>query len=324
MIERTISFAESNQRIDKYVKKVLNDAPLSFVYKLFRKKDIKVNSKPAKIDYKLESGDVIRIYVSDEQISDFLNPTTIQGKDIPYPIIYEDENILILNKPSNVLVHSDIGTPSKMTMTAHVLSYLSFKDEYNPRVDQGFTPGPAHRLDRNTTGLVIFGKNIQTLQELNEMFKHKKFLDKYYLALVCGRIRKDGEISASLVKDEKTNISKVSTASYAKSALTKYSVVTTFNDCTLLKVQIVTGRTHQIRVHMQHIEHPVINDGKYGNFEFNREFSRKFGSEDIFLHAHSIVFAKPDGILSYLCGREFIAPLPKPKQLIVDALREEM
>ena len=323
MLEKTISYAESNQRLDKYVKKVLNDAPLSFVYKLFRKKDVKVNSKPAKIDYKIVTGDVVRIYVTDSQIEDFLNPITTQGRVLPFPIVYEDDNLLIINKPTNLLVHSDSSSLAKLTLTEHVLAYLIHTGEYNPRVTSGFIPGPAHRLDRNTTGIVMFGKNVQTLQELNELFKNKTDLDKFYIALVVGRIRKDGEINAKLLKDERTNITKVSTAQYAKTALTKYSVLKTFADTSLLKVQIITGRTHQIRVHMQSIDHPVVNDGKYGSFDFNREYIKKFKNEDIFLHAHSVIFNNVEGVLSYLNGTEFIAPLPENKRRILDQLKEE-
>ena len=323
MIEKIIAYSEANQRIDKYVRKALNDAPLSFIYKLFRKKDVKIDGKPVKIDYKINAGETIRIYVTDQQLADFMNPQATVGRDLAYPIVYEDENILIVNKPANMLVHSDEGNAGKKTLTDHVLSYLTFKDEYNPRVDLGFAPGPAHRIDRNTTGLVVFGKNIEALQELGKLFSNKKNLDKYYLTLVSGRLRKDGEINASLLKDEKHNMSKVSTASYAKPALTKYSVVSTFKDTTLLNVQIITGRTHQIRVHMQYIMHPIVNDGKYGDFDFNREFERRFGTELIFLHAFSLQFREVPGILNYLSGITFEAPLPKNKQDIVDALEKE-
>lgn len=323
MIEKVITYAEANQRIDKYVRKALNDAPLSFIYKLFRKKDVKINGKPVKIDYKINEGEMIRIYVTDEQLEAFLNPQSLEGRDFPFPIIYEDENILIVNKPENILVHSDSENIEGTTLTDHVLRYLVYKNEYNPRIELGFTPGPAHRLDRNTTGIVVFGKNVAALQELNFLFRQKEELDKYYIALVAGRLKKDGEIEARILKDPNKNISVVSNSRDAKYALTKYHILQTFEDTTLLNVQIITGRTHQIRVHTQSIGHPVVGDAKYGNFDFNRQFKKDYGYDGIFLHAAKIVFKNVGGNLTYLRGQEFVAPLDHKKEKVINLLKKE-
>ncbi|MGM9858268.1 MAG: RluA family pseudouridine synthase [Bacilli bacterium] len=320
MIQRTINAKDCNQRVDKYVRKVLNEAPLSFIYKIFRKKDIKVNDKRIDIDYILKENDIIKIYVTDEQLASFNKPKKYELSNFNLDIIYEDENILIVNKPKGLLVHSD-DKDNKATLDKYVISYLISKGEYDPKIDQGFIPGPAHRLDRNTSGIVIFGKNLPALQQLLELFKDKEEIDKYYYVLVNGKIMKDGVINVPLLKNEKTGMVKVSTlANGAKTAVTEYFIRKHFGNFTLLEVKLITGRTHQIRVHMAHIGHPIVGDSKYGDFNVNKEFNQKFDYSSQFLHAYKIKFKNLSGVLNYLSNKEFICELGKKEREILAKL----
>ena len=171
MILIKISKQEANQRIDKYVKKYLNEAPLSFIYKLFRKKDVKINKHWVKENYILQEDDELSIYINDQQLEEFNKPIEIEKVDLTHPIIYEDENIIVVDKPRGLLVHGDENEKS-VTLTNEVINYLYYKGEFNPK-NKGFVPAPAHRLDRNTSGIVMFAKNLVSLQELQELFKSK-------------------------------------------------------------------------------------------------------------------------------------------------------
>lgn len=320
MIERVINTKDSNQRVDKYVRKVLNDAPLSFIYKIFRKKDVKINNKWVDIDYILHDKDVIKIYVTDEQLKEFNKPKEYENIKVSFKVIYEDSNVLIINKEKGVLVHSD-DKNNKNTLDKQVISYLMNKGEYDPKVDQGFVPAPAHRLDRNTSGLVVFGKNLPALQQLLNLFKEKEDIEKYYYALVVGRVNKDGEVNVPLLKDEKTGLVKVSSLKYGgKTAITQYEVVKYYGDYTLLKVKLITGRTHQIRVHMSHINHPLVGDTKYGDFKVNKLFKESFGYDSQFLHATTLKFKNLTGTLSSLSSKVISSDLGLKEKKILDKL----
>lgn len=318
MISLKITFAEANQRADKYIKKYLNEAPLSFIYKLFRKKDVKINKHWIKENYILQEGDELSIYISDEQLQEFNKVKEPEKKDLTYPIIFEDENIIIVNKPRGLLVHGDENEKSK-TLTNDVLNYLYFKGEYNPN-NKGFILAPAHRLDRNTSGLVIFAKNLPSLQELEELFKNKDNISKEYLALVNGHFEGKAEIDSPLLKDEKTGQVRIS--KYGKSALSLVEKAEFYGDFTLVKVKILTGRTHQIRVHLASINYPIIGDSKYGDFKVNKEFKDLYKFDNQFLHAYKLSFFKIDGHLSYLSNKSFECELPKEEKELLKKLRK--
>ena len=306
MILLKITLKDANQRVDKYVKKYLNEAPLSFIYKLFRKKDVKINKHWVKENYILQEGDELSIYISDQQLEEFNKPKEIEKVNLNHPIIYEDENILIVDKPRGLLVHGD-ENEKVVTLANEVINYLYFKGEYDPK-EKGFIPAPAHRLDRNTSGMVVFAKNLISLQILEELFKNKDNIDKEYLALVKGRVDQKLEIDSPLLKDEKTGTVRIS--KYGKSALTFVEKVKFYGDFTLVKVRILTGRTHQIRVHLASLDHPVIGDSKYGDFKINKMFKDLYGFENQFLHAYKLKFKNIDSKLSYLSNKEFVSPLP--------------
>lgn len=321
MVELKVSLKEEKQRLDKFIRKYLNEAPLSFIYKLFRKKDIKVNGHWEKSEYIIKKDDVITIYVKDEQLQEFSKKKSLDKIDLKYPIVYEDDNILIINKPRGILVHGD-SNEKRTTLSNDVLNYLYYKNEYNPRDDHGFIPGPAHRLDRNTSGLVIFGKNLPTLQLLEQLFKDKTQISKHYEALVLGHLDEYLEIDLPLLKDADTGLVRVAKIKDgAKSALSKVNPVKCYGKYTLVDVELVTGRTHQIRVHLSNKGYPVIGDSKYGNFAENRYFKEHFHFENQFLHAKSLSFKSIEKPLDYLSGREFVANLPKEEEIILNKLK---
>lgn len=313
MILVRVTSKDANQRVDKYVKKYLNEAPLSFIYKLFRKKDVKINRHWVKENYILQDGDELSIYITDSQLEEFNKPKEIKKVDLNHPIIFEDENILIIDKPRGLLVHGDEHEKT-LTLANEVLNYLYFKGEYNPK-DKGFTPAPAHRLDRNTSGLVVFAKNLVSLQQLEDLFKNKDQISKEYLALVKGKLDRNYEIDAPLLKDEKTGMVRISKE--GKSALTYVEKVKFYGDFTLVNVIILTGRTHQIRVHLASIGYPVIGDSKYGDFKTNKEIKESFGFENQFLHAYKLSFKRIDGNLSYLSNKSFSSVFSKEESTLL-------
>ena len=188
-----VSNADQGQRIDKYIRKYLNEAPLSFIYKLFRKKDIKVNGKKVDINYILKQDDLIEIYIQDDLLKTFNSPRVIEKEKINLDIIYEDENILIINKDPNILIHEGDEGKKANTLNNTILNHLLSKNEYSP--SNLYTPSCVHRLDRNTSGLVIASKNLETAKILLEAFKNKDNLEKYYIALVKGKTKKEETIN---------------------------------------------------------------------------------------------------------------------------------
>lgn len=323
MVSYKINEKEANQTLEKYVRKVLKIAPLSFIYKLFRKKDVKVNGHWEKEKYILQDGDEVSIYVSDEQLKEFEKKNDYSPNEtIKDWIIYEDKNILLINKPRGVLVQKDDHTNTK-ALDQLVIEYLIFKGEYDPLNDHGFKPGPAHRIDRNTSGIVIFGKNHQTLVYLFELLKQHELIGKHYVSLVCGQIDEDGVVEAPLRKNfDQKKVVVASAKDGGKPSKTIYHVLERFKDYTLLDLTLVTGRTHQIRAHMSYIRHHVVGDTKYGDFKANNYFKKEFNFENQFLHASELHFGHLVKPLDYLSSKSFKAELPEEYIIVLDKLRE--
>ena len=319
MKEITVGKIAEGQRIEKFVRKFLSEAPLGFIYKAFRKKDIKINGHWVNKDAIVHEGDVVRIYVTDQQLEDFRKPRPVTPADLPYPIAYEDDEVLIVDKPKGLLVYGD-ATGVRETLGNAVLDYLCFKGEYDPS-DSSFTPSPAHRLDRNTSGLVVYGKTDAALKELTLLFKERTELEKTYLALVDGDLAKDGEIDLPLWKDAMSGRVYVrSIEQGGKNALTRYHVVKRYGNYTLLEVELVTGRTHQIRVHFASIGHPLVGDEKYGDFASCRNVKRLTGLQSQFLHAHKLRFGNVSGALSGLKNKTIISKLPEYLEKAIEQL----
>ena len=318
-----VNEAEGGQTLEKYVKKILATAPLSFIYKLFRKKDIKVNGHWQKEKYVISAGDEVSIFVSDKQLDEFKNKFDFMSNDaISSWIIYEDRNVILINKPRGVLVQKDDNYNEK-PLDQMVIEYLMFKGEYDPQNDLAFKPGPAHRIDRNTSGIVIFGKNHDSLAYLFELFQKHELIGKHYLCLVNGDIDSDGEVDVPLRKNfdtKKVVVAPISSG--AKTAKTIYHPIERFGDFTLLDVTLVTGRTHQIRVHMSYIRHHVVGDGKYGDFKSNNMVDREYGFKNQFLHASEVHFGQLEKPLTNLSRKSFKAEMPEEYKILLEKLRQ--
>ena len=315
MREFIINNSENGLTLEKYVFKVLKNAPTSFIYKLFRKKDVKVNGHHQDKKYRLNANDIVAIYVTDQQFAVFEKEKELEpNTKIKDWIIYEDKNVLFVNKPRGLLVQK--SDPRDESLDQLVIEYLMATNQYDPNKEKGFIPGPAHRLDRNTSGLVAFGKNHASLELLFGLFKNHDLINKHYLALVVGQVENEkGTIDAPLKKDEETNTVKV--AKNGKTAKTVYKLIKKYDEYSLLDVTLLTGRTHQIRVHMAYINHPIVGDAKYGNFAVNKEFKQKYGFQSQFLHAYKMGFGDLPEPLSNLSRKEFTA---EPREDIANIL----
>ncbi len=322
MKEIVVTSSNAGQKIEKFVKKYLPEAPLGFIYKAFRKKDIKINGHWVKKDAVVTDGDVVRIYVTDQQLQDFKKPRPAEKRAFSYEIAYEDGNVLIVNKPKGVLVYGD-ATGVRETLGNAVLDYLYLKGEFDPN-DHTFVPSPAHRLDRNTSGLVAYGKTDAGLKALTDLFKERTQVEKHYLALAVGDIDKDGKIDKPLWKDAQNGRVYVKPLEAGgKTALTLYHVLKRFGDYTLVEANLITGRTHQIRVHFASIGHPLVGDEKYGDFADCRKVKSLTGLDSQFLHAYKISFKDVGGVLAPLKGQTFTAKLPQEYENVLKTLTGE-
>ena len=223
-------------------------------------------------------------------------------------IVYEDDNLLIVNKPRGLLLQQD-GDNSHESLDKIVGDYLKM------------VAMPIHRLDKDTSGLCVFAKNKKTADELGKIFNDHTQVEKHYITLVAGQVEEDGVVDAPLRKSfERKKMVVAPLKNGAKTAITKYHILEKYKDYTLLDVQLLTGRTHQIRAHMSYIRHHVIGDIKYGDYKVNNFFKREFGFENQFLHAYKLKFLAINGPLTYLKNKEFSVDLPIELQEILKKL----
>lgn len=319
MKEIRITKNEENQRLDKFLLKYMNKASKGFLYKMLRKKRIKYNGGRAEGSELLKAGDTLQLYLAEETIQSFMEEKTVAEAKRHFAIVYEDDDILVVSKPAGLLTHPEKSS-DKDTLIDQVLYYLYQKGQYLPEADSSFTPALCNRLDRNTSGIVIAGKTLKGVQAVNEAIRSHK-LDKYYLTLVAGELREAGEITAYLTKDEERNQVRISKREGSgKKTVTKYRPLAHAKGYTLLEIHLITGKTHQIRAHMQSMGHPVIGDRKYGSEHSNQKFREEYALSNQFLHAIRVEWKEKDGPLGYLYGKEMTAPLPKVLQEICDGL----
>lgn len=297
-----INDSQGNKKVERVIRDSFPDMPVSAMYKAFRKKDIKVNGSRVKEDHIVLPGDKLEIYITDN-ILDGVPPDTENNLMSGFSIVYEDKNILIVNKAQGVPVHPD-KDQALNTLIDQVRTYLQTKGEFNPDSRFSFPPSLCHRLDRNTGGLIIIAKNEESLKIILDKMKNRE-IKKYYQCLVKGRMEnKSAELRAYLFKDERKSRVFISDkpAKDHLEIVTRYNVLSWQDETSLLEVELITGRTHQIRAHLAHIGHPVVGDGKYGPNSFNRSMGAKFQA----LWAYKLVFNfKDGGILNYLKGRKF-------------------
>ena len=314
MQELTITDLESGQRLNKYMMKYLNQAPSSFIYKMLRKKNITRNGKKASGDEILECGDVIKLFLADETIekfrvvksagsatSDGSAQTSRQKPGITLQILYQDPDILAVHKPVGVL--SQKAKKDDYCLSMRILTVKQLET---------FHPSISNRLDRNTSGIILAGISLKGSQTLAHILKGHT-CEKYYYTIVAGEMKQCIHEKAYIVKDTKKNQSKIQKTACPGASMieTAFTPLCVKNGFTLLQVQLFTGKSHQIRAHLQSLGYPMAGDTKYGNPAVNRKLRERYHLNHQLLHAGRLVL--PD-------IPEITDPLPAEFKKIADGL----
>ena len=305
MRELIIGKNDAGARLDRFVSKALPLLPPALLQKYIRIKRIKVNGGRAQRDRRLAEGDAVQLYINDE----FFDKPSEENMFLTLfkpqvDIVYEDENLLLVNKRPGLVVHAD-ETEKVSTLINHIQAYLYQKREWNPRWENAFAPALCNRIDRNTGGMVIAAKNAETLRIINEKIRLRE-IDKRYLCITVGRPKPpEGRIECFLLKDERKKQVSVyhKPVPGGKTAVTDYRTLETRGELSLVEVGLETGRTHQIRASFADLGCPLLGDGKYGRGDVNR----RYGETRQALYAYELTFDLPTdaGLLNYLRGRTF-------------------
>ena len=322
MYQFTINSNEAGQRFDKYLHKLLPKAPASFFYNMLRKKNIVLNGKKAEGKEKLSIGDEISLFLSEETFLSFQDSLQKESefikayqtlKDIQ--IVFENQNMLIVNKPSGILTQK--SKDSDLSLNEWLIGYLLFSNAITRESLRTFKPSVCNRLDRNTSGLVLCSKTLKGSQRLSMLIRERK-VHKFYRLFVKGSVEKEELLKGYLVKDELTNKVIISETPIEQGAYikTRFYPVQKLSDMTYLEVELITGKTHQIRAHMASVGHPILMDYKYGDHKFNEKYKDRFPAQGQLLHAYRLEFSKEESLLEG-AGPVFIAEEPSVFQKLL-------
>ncbi len=303
MKEIKISKKDENQRFDKYLKKYFKGATGGFIYKMLRKKNIVLNGKKDDGSTILNAGDIVNVYFSDEtfekmrcseESEEYYN--YLRSLDYNIDVIYEDDDIISVNKPAGIL--SQKSKSEDISINEYLISYLINEKGYSIHDYMTFHPSVSNRLDYNTTGVILAAKTLKGQQNLSFALKHRT-IDKYYLCIVAGRVEAEMTLKGSLIKDEKTNKVYIRDDN-SDDIITKIDPIRYNDNVSLLKIHLITGKTHQIRAHLASVGHPVIGDVKYGDNRQNNIYKKKYNIDSQALHSYITEYE----------GIKIVAPLP--------------
>lgn len=307
MKELTINSNDAGQRMDKFISKAVPLLPKNLMYKYIRSKRIKLNGKRCEISTRLTEGDAVQLYINDEFFTEAEDELAFLAAPATVDVVYEDENILLVNKAVGLVVHED-NDNSVDTLINRVLHYLYEKKEYRPKEENSFTPALCNRIDRNTCGIVICAKNAEALRILNQKIKDRELHKKYLCVTVGIPSPRKAQLTAYQIKDEKNNTVRVfdKPVHGGRTMITGYEVIAEdkARGIALVEIDLITGRTHQIRAHMAHIGCPLLGDGKYGINKINREYNIK--TQVLCAYSLALDFTTDAGALAYLNGKSFI------------------
>lgn len=356
MYSRTITEKESGQRLDRYLIKLLPEAGSGFLHKMLRKKNIVLNNTKADGSEKLLSGDIVTVYFSDETLSKFMGmPQKSHAMADVYPeyisegdsrsdamaelinnisVVFENEHILIANKPAGIL--SQKSAEDDFSLNDWLIRYMLDNNMIEEDTLKTFRPSVCNRLDRNTSGIVLCAKSVRGAQMLGDILKGRS-IRKFYRLYVKGIVTEEKTIKGYLSKNEKNNkvqihssIQSFQKANFINNGInnlgmkesyikTRYVPIRQYEDMTLIEVELITGKSHQIRAHLASIGHPLLGDYKYGDREWNDKYKKQYGIKHQILHAYKVVFPYLEEPFTDVSGREFLAPMPEIFNKVTDS-----